>query len=69
MSSVTPDEILSHGSKARPLYIQPWVAAQLSDVWQSMKKNIQITLVQKQKGKQDLSRIYPIEPASSHNQT
>ena len=67
MSSVTPDEILSHGSKERSLFIQPWVAAQLSDVWQGLKKNIRISIARK--GKQDLARIYPLEPASARNQT
>ncbi len=67
MSSVSPDQIMMEGSKERPLVVAPWVAAQLTDVWLSIRKNLEATM--KKKDKQDLVRISPTKPAFSHNQT
>jgi len=39
------DEILTTPSKARPLQIDPWVAAGLSRLWQTMKVQIQSSIV------------------------
>jgi hypothetical protein len=61
------EDISMEVPKVRKLYIQPWVAAQLSDVWSGMKKQIENSIVRK--GKQGRARISPLEPASSHNQT
>ena len=67
MSSVTPDQILSEGSKERVIHIRPWVPAQLSDVWQAMRKNLEQTM--KRKDKQGRVQTSQVVPASSHNQT
>jgi hypothetical protein len=40
-----PEIIRESESKARPLPVEPWVAANLSRVWQSMKTHIQQTTV------------------------
>ena len=40
-----PEIIRESESKARPLPVEPWVAANLSRVWQSMKTHIQKTTV------------------------
>jgi hypothetical protein len=40
-----PETIRESESKARPLPVEPWVAANLSRVWQSMKTHIQQTTV------------------------
>jgi hypothetical protein len=67
MSLPTADQISMEISKERPVLIQPWVAAQLSDLWKQIKSNMQQTIVQK--GKQDRVRISQVKPASSHNPT
>lgn len=67
MSTVTPDQIAMEVSKERAVFIQPWVAAQLSDLWNQIRINIHQTIVQKDK--QDRARIFPEVPASAHNQT
>ena len=67
MDTPSADQISQNVSKERPLLIQPWVAAHLSDVWQSMKQQIQQSIVQK--GKQDRARTCQAMPASAHNQT
>ena len=41
----TPEQIRQSESRERPLPIEPWMAAHLSRLWQSMKKNIQQTIV------------------------
>jgi hypothetical protein len=41
----TAEEISQAQSKERPLPIEPWVAANLSRLWQTMKKQIQDTIV------------------------
>jgi hypothetical protein len=61
------DEILQGGCKERVLPIQPWVAAHLSDVWQSIQKNIRESM--KMRDKQGHVQTSPKEPASVHNQT
>lgn len=60
----TAEEISSNVSGERPLPIEPWVAAGLSRLWQSMKKNIQETIVS---GTQEQPRTDQSKPASSHN--
>lgn len=67
MSTVTPDEISMQGSKQRIVAIQPWVAAQLSDLWRQIKANITESV--KKKDKQDRVRISQVKPASAHNPT
>jgi hypothetical protein len=79
MSSVTPDQILMEGSKQRPLVVPSWVAAQLSDVWQGIKKNLEDSvlnkknleesIIKKKKSKQDRVRTSQVMPASAHNPT
>jgi hypothetical protein len=67
MSLPTPDQISMEVSKERTVSVQPWVAAQLSDLWKQMKTNIRQTIVQKDK--QDRVRISQVKPASAHNPT
>lgn len=67
MSLPTPEQISMEVSKERSVAIQPWVAAQLSDVWKQMKSRIQTTI--EKKGKQDRVRTSQVKPASVHNQT
>lgn len=64
----SPDEILQGGCKERVLRIQPWVAAHLSDVWQSIQMNIRESIVKK-KDIQGPVQTSLTEPASAHNQT
>ena len=66
MSNVSSDEILMGGSKERPLLVPAWVAAQLCDVWISMRKNIETSM---KKDKEGPVRSAPTKPAFSHNQT
>ena len=40
----TAEQIRAHESKAKPLPVEPWVAANLSRLWQSMKKNIETSI-------------------------
>ena len=73
-ATATAEEISSSESKERPLPIEPWVAAGLSRLWQSMKKNIQETIVADvtppMRGCAD-KQVQPhtdqSKPASSHN--
>jgi hypothetical protein len=65
MASV--EEISMAESKERPLLIHPWVAAQLSDVWQGLKKNIEASM--KMRGKSGPVRTALTKPASAHNPT
>lgn len=67
MSTVTPDQISMEVSKERTLFVQPWVAAHLSDVWQQIKSNLQQTIVKRDK--QDRVQISQVKPASAHNPT
>lgn len=67
MSLPTPDQISMEVSKERTVSVQPWVAAQLSDLWKQMKTNIRQTIVQKDK--QGRVRISQVKPASAHNPT
>lgn len=60
----SPEEIRQTESKERPLPIEPWVAAHLSRLWQTMKKNIQAASAA---GKQEQPHTSQSEPASSHN--
>jgi hypothetical protein len=57
----TADEISQAESKERPLPIEPWVAANLSRLWQTMKKQIQETIAS---GKQVQHHTVQSEPAS-----
>ena len=67
MSLPTPEQISMEVSKERAVFIQPWVAAQLSDIWQQMKSRIRTTV--EQTYKQDRVRTSQVKPASAHNQT
>jgi hypothetical protein len=67
MSLPTADQISMEVSKERAIPIQPWIAAQLSDVWKQMKSNLHQTIVRKDK--QDRVRISQVKPASAHNPT
>lgn len=67
MSLPTPEQISMEVSKERVVLIQPWVAAQLSDVWHQMKSRIRTTV--EQKYKQDRVRTSQVKPASAHNPT
>ena len=67
MSLPTPDEIRYDTGKERPLIIQPWVLAQLSDVWQGLRINVKESM--KRKGKQGREQTSQAKPASVHNQT
>lgn len=58
------DQIRTMEGKPRPLRIEPWVAAHLSRVWQSMKKNIETSIVS---GTQEQHHIAQSVPASAHN--
>lgn len=60
----TPDTIRESESKARPLFIEPWVAAGFHRLWQTMKKNIQDSIVS---DKQEQHRSDQSKPASSHS--
>lgn len=40
----TAEHIRAQESKPKPLPIEPWVAANLSRLWQSMKKNIETSI-------------------------
>lgn len=65
--NVSPEEIRQTESKQRPLPIEPWVAAQLSRVWQSMKKNITASGSATASGNSVQPHTAQSEPASSHN--
>jgi len=67
MSTSSPEQILMEGSKERPLVIPSWVAAQLSDLWQSIKRNTEISM--KTRDKQGRVQSAQAMPASSHNLT
>lgn len=60
-TTLSAEDIRQTESKERPLPIEPWVAAHLSRLWQSMKKNITAA------GKQEQPQSVQSEPASSHN--
>jgi hypothetical protein len=62
--NISPDDIRQTESKERPLQIEPWVAANLSRLWQSMKQNIQDTIVS---GTQAQPQTAQSTPASSHS--
>lgn len=63
----SPDEILQGGCKERSLPVLPWVAAQLSDVWQAIQQNILESIVTK--GKPGRVQTSPAKPASAHSPT
>ena len=60
----TAEEIKQSESRERPLVIEPWIAANLSRLWQTMKKNIQQTTGV---DKQELPQTVQSTPASVHN--
>lgn len=60
----TPEEIRQTESRERPLVIEPWIAAHLSRLWQSMKKNIQQTTAA---GTQEPPHTVQSGPASARN--
>lgn len=63
---LSAEEISMAESKERTLLIHPWVAAQLSDVWQGLKKNIEASM---KKNKSGPVRTSLTKPASAHNPT
>lgn len=63
----TPDEILQADPKERRVLVQPWVAAQLSDVWQTLRKNIEAFT--EQMGTQGRVRTSQVMPASAPHPT
>ena len=58
------EHILQHESKPRPLPMEPWALAELSRVWQSVKKNIQTSIAA---GRLVPPRTDQSAPASAHN--
>jgi hypothetical protein len=58
------DQIRMIEGKPRPLRIEPWVAAHLSRVWQSMKKNIETSIAV---GTQEQPRSVQSVPASARS--
>lgn len=66
----TPEEIKQSESRERPLVIEPWIAANLSRLWQTMKKNIQQTTaagLANASGTQEPHQTVQSTPASAHN--
>ncbi len=77
----TSEEIRQAESRERPLPIEPWIAAHLSRLWQTMKKNIQQTIVSdslaigqatssgtaSSAGTQEPPQTVQSTPASAHN--
>ena len=67
----TPEEIRQTQTKERPLTIEPWVAAGLSRIWQSMKKNIIASATASGPAIASDRQVQPhtvqLTPASSHN--
>jgi hypothetical protein len=63
-------EVIRHAEgKARPLPIEPWVAANLSRLWQSMKKHIEQTTVPTASDTQAQPRTDQSKPASARNRS
>ncbi len=60
----TPEEIRQTESRERPLLIEPWIAAHLSRLWQTMKKNIEQTIVSDSSGQPQTAQS---TPASARN--
>lgn len=60
----TPEEIKQTEPRTRPLPVEPWVAANLSRLWQSMKKNIQASIASTASGTQEQPRSVQSTPAS-----
>ncbi len=58
------EQIQQTESKARPLPIEPWVAAYLSRVWKDLKQNIQGSIAS---GTLVPPRTDQLVPASVHN--
>lgn len=62
----SPEAIRETESKARPLPIEPWVAANLSRLWQGMKTHIQQTTAS---DKQAQPHTAQSAPASSRSRS
>jgi hypothetical protein len=65
MSLPSAAEILLEEHKLRKVRIDPWIAAHLSDVWQSMKSVLKKDFTDV--GKQERGRSDRAKPASSHS--
>lgn len=65
MSLPSPAEILLEEHKVRKVRVEPWIAAHLSDVWQSMKNVLKQEFTAA--GKQERGRSGQSKPASSHS--
>jgi hypothetical protein len=63
----TPEEIRETGSHPHILRVEPWIAAHLSDLWQSIRKGlITQTTVAADKARHHKSQL---KPASAQNQS
>jgi hypothetical protein len=62
----TAEQIRAQESKPKPLPVEPWVAANLSRLWQSMKTNIQASIAS---GMQAQPRSDQSAPASARNRS
>jgi hypothetical protein len=60
----SPETIRETQSNPRPLRIEPWVAANLSRLWQSMKIHLQTTIAS---GNQEQPRSGQLMPASARS--
>jgi hypothetical protein len=54
------ESIQSLESKGRPLVVEPWMAAHLSRVWQSIKVNVEGSVKKQMEEKKRSNRIAPI---------
>jgi hypothetical protein len=62
----SPEDIRSLQSKSRPLPIEPWVAAELSRLWQSIRTNLEASIAA---GTQAQPHSVQSAPASAHNRS
>jgi hypothetical protein len=65
MNSVpSAESIRSLESKGRPLQVEPWMAAHLSRVWQSMKVHVEAGIKKQVSEKKRSNRVAPSATAS-----
>ena len=71
MSTKTPEEIQTTELRPRPLVIDRWVAAHMSDVAHLHAKGLlnEVEKVTKHLGKPGLSQTSPTKPASAHGRS
>lgn len=58
------ESIQSLESKGRPLQVEPWMAAHLSRVWQSIKVNVEGEVKKQVAEKKRSNRVAPMATAS-----